>query len=598
MLNLDDLKKNISSVRLSDCTTATDRDVTIEKSWVNNLLSTRVVNLSDHSLRIREVVLFSGDMALAPDTPFYGEGFQMLTQYGGTLSLPYVIGAYGKDRDFFRIPETPFHENLWTVYNLMALSPSHEEHVLMAFTSCNRFSGEFRFRNSYIEVIMDTEDLELGPGQSWELEQFMFASGANRDLLFQELTECLNRNHPRMLYPEIPTGWCSYYCLRPITAEGLYENARSMVQRIPELKRIQIDGGYAAADGDFLIPSVTLGADVKTISEGIRATKIEAAGYLSPFIVESGSKLLLEHPDWLVQDQEGKPFNGIGQKKKLADKQWYMLDGTHPEAQNYLRSAVRVMHDEWGWRYFKLDFLQYGALPGCRYDKQATRIEAFRSGMKAIIDEVGHDSFILGCNAPFWPLLGLVHGNRVTNDIARDWKHVSGNAKELFPRNWQNDTLWYNDPDVIVLERVTFRNQTISGEVIEKKSDISDQEFEFHKAVILASGGMILSGDLIPSLSEENIRVLKKLLPPTGKAARFDDDTYTIGRIKLEDRYLICVFNFDDQPKDIEISLDGSYRVYDFWTDEEVGCFKNTMKLNSLQPHCAKVLYYELHGNL
>ncbi|WP_262684107.1 glycoside hydrolase family 36 protein [Paenibacillus baimaensis] len=593
MLNLDDMKKNKSSVRLSDCTTAADRDVTVEKAWVNNFLSAKVVNQSDHSLRIREVVLFSGDMPLAPDTPFYGEGFQMLTQYGGTLSSPYVIGAYGKDRDFFRVPETPFHENLWTVYNLLALSPQHEGHLLMAFTSCNRFSGEFRFRDSYIEVIMDTEDLELGPGQSWELEQFMFTSGANRDLLFQELAECLNRNHPRMLYPEIPTGWCSYYCLRPITAEGLYENARGMVGRIPELKRIQIDGGYAAADGDFLIPSVTLGADVKTISEGIRATGIEAAGYISPFIVEPGSKLMLEHPDWMVQDQEGKPFNGIGQKKKLPEKQWYMLDGTHPEAQNYLRSAVRVMHDEWGWRYFKLDFLQYGALPGCRYDKQATRIEAFRSGMKAIINEVGHDSFILGCNAPFWPLLGLVHGNRVTNDIARDWKHVSGNAKELFPRNWQNDTLWYNDPDVIVLERVTLYNQTISGEVIEKKSDISDQEFEFHKAFVLASGGMILSGDLIPALSEKNIQVLKKLLPPTGKAAQFDDDTYTIGRIKLEDRSLICVFNFGDQPKDIEISLDGSYRLYDFWTDEEVGYYTNTMKLNSLEPHCAKVFYYE-----
>ncbi|WP_261305189.1 glycoside hydrolase family 36 protein [Paenibacillus andongensis] len=561
---------------------------------MNHLLNAKVVNRSDHSLRIREVVLFSGEMPFAPDTPFYGEGFQMLTQYGGTLSSPYVIGAYGKDRDFFRIPETPFHANLWTVYNLLALSPRHEEHMLIAFTSCNRFSGEFRFRNSYLEVIMDTEDLELGPGESWELEQFMFASGADRDLLFQQLAESLNRNHPRLLYPEIPTGWCSYYCLRPMTAEGLYENARSMVRRIPELNRIQIDGGYAAADGDFLVPSVTLGSDVKTISEGIRATGIEAAGYISPFIVEPGSKLMLEHPDWLVQDQEGKPFNGIGQKKKRPEKQWYMLDGTHPEALNYLRSTVRGMHDEWGWRYFKLDFLQYGALPGYRYDKQATRIEAFRSGMKAIIDEVGHDSFILGCNAPFWPLLGLVHGNRVTNDIARDWKHVSGNAEELFPRNWQNDMLWYNDPDVLVLEQVTFHEQTLGGEVMEKKSALSEQEFEFHKAVILASGGMILSGDLIPALSEKNIRVLKKLLPPTGKAARFEDDTYTIGRIELEHRHVICAFNFDDQPKDIGLSLDGSYRVYDFWTDEEIGTYTNALKLNNLEPHCAKVFYYKV----
>ncbi|WP_284639428.1 glycoside hydrolase family 36 protein [Paenibacillus silviterrae] len=517
----------------------------------------------------------------------------MLTQYGGTLASPHVIGAYGTDWDFFRLPRSPFHENVWSVYNLLLLSPEKQEHQLLAFTSCHRFSGEIRFRGSYLEVIMDTEDLTLAPGGSWNLEEFVFSTGSDHNALFTELAGHLNRNHPRMHYPEIPTGWCSYYCLRPMTAEGFYDNARAMKQRIPELKRIQIDGGYAAANGDFLIPRPGLGADVKTISEGIRASGMEASGYLSPFIVEPGSRLRQEHPDWLVKDEEGNPYNVIGQKKKTPEKQWYMLDSTHPEALNYLRSVVRTMHDEWGWRYFKMDFLQYGALPGIRYDRTVTRIEAFRRGIKAIVDEVGHDSFILGCNAPFWPLLGLVHGNRITNDIARDWKHVGGNAKEQFPRGWQNDTLWYNDPDVVVLERVTFKSQTISGEFVEKHSDITDQEFQFHKAVVLASGGMILSGDLIPKMSESNINVLKKLLPPTGKAAKFDDYSHTVGRIDLGDRQVICVFNFDDEPKDFEILLDdGSHRLHDYWTDEEIGVYTNSIQLRGLDAHCAKVLYY------
>jgi alpha-galactosidase len=592
MITLDELKKLGSFVRLSDFTTASERDVVVEKSWTNNLLKTRVENRSDRPQQIKEVVVFSGGTSYSPDTPFYGEGYQMLTQYGGTLSSPYPIGAYGTDWDFFRLPRTQFHDNVWTVYNLLLLSPEQQGHQLLAFTSCYRFSGEIRFTGSYIEVIMDTEDLTLEPGGSWDLEEFVFSSSPDHNHLLEELAGHLNRNHPRLHYPETPTGWCSYYCLRPMTAEGFYDNARAMKQRIPELKRIQIDGGYAAADGDFLIPNPRLGADVKAISEGIRANGMEAAGYISPFIVEPGSKLLQEHPDWLIQDEEGKPYNGIGQKKKTPNKQWYMLDSTHPEALDYLRSSVRTMHDEWGWRYFKLDFLQYGGFPGIRYDKNATRIEAFRRGIKAIVDEVGHDSFILGCNAPFWPLLGLVHGNRITNDIARDWKHVSGNAKEQFPRNWQNDTLWYNDPDVIVLERVTFKSQTISGEIVEKTSVISDQEFEFHKAVILASGGMIISGDLIPSMSDNNINVLKKLLPPTGKAARFDDNSYTIGRIDLGDRQAICMFNFDDEPKDFEFLLNGSHRLYDFWTDEEIGVYTDKVQVRGLDVHCAKVLYY------
>ncbi|CAG7614024.1 glycoside hydrolase family 36 protein [Paenibacillus allorhizosphaerae] len=592
MLTLDKLKKLPSTVRLSDCTTASESDVALERTWSNNLLQTTVTNRSDRPLQIKELVLFSGMTSYDQETPFYGEGYQMLTQYGGTLSSPFHIGAYGTDWDFFRLPRTPFHENVWSVYNLLLLSPERQGHQLLAFTSCHRFSGEIRFSGSYIEVIMDTEDLTLEPGGSWDLEQFVFSSGSDRNRLFAELAEHLNRNHPRMRYPEIPTGWCSYYCLRPMTADGFYDNARAMKQRIPELKRIQIDGGYAAANGDFLIPRPGLGADVKTISDGIRANGMEAAGYLSPFIVEPGSKLRQEHPDWLVKDEEGNPYNGIGQKKRTPEKQWYMLDTTHPEALEYLRSVVRTMHDEWGWRYYKMDFLQYGALPGVHHDKNATRIEAFRRGIKAIVDEVGHDSFILGCNAPFWPLLGLVHGNRITNDIARDWKHVGGNAREQFPRNWQNEVLWFNDPDVIVLERVTFKSKTISGETVEKPSIITDQEFEFHKAVILASGGMIISGDLIPSMSEKNINVLKKLLPPTGKAAVFEDNSFAVGRIDLGNKQVICVFNFEDEPKDFDFPLQGSHRLYDFWTDEEIGVYQDKVQVPGLDAHCARVLYY------
>ncbi|MCZ8514216.1 alpha-galactosidase [Paenibacillus filicis] len=372
-----------------------------------------------------------------------------------------------------------------------------------------------------------------------------------------------------------------------MTDEGFYENARAMKERIPELQRVQIDGGYSIANGDFLLPRPSLGADLKTISDGIREAGVEAAGYLSPFIVDHNSKLFREHPEWLVHDEEGRPFNEIGRKRE-----WYMLDGTHPGAQEYLRQAVRVMHDEWGWRYFKLDFLAYGALPGSvRYDRNATRIEAFRRGIQAIVDEVGHDSFILGCNAPFWAILGLVHGNRVTNDAYRDWKHVEGNARELFWRNWQNEKLWYNDADVIILEPLNFTSRNANGDIVEKKSSLTAAEFDFHKAFIMASGGMILSGDLIYGLTESNLKVLKKLLPPIGKAARFDDTEFKVGRIDLGDRQVLCLFNWENETKSISAPLGGSFQVYDYWTDEALGTFEGTLKLD-FAPHEGKVVYY------
>lgn len=578
------IKSTISCVRLSSGAIALGDEIHIEKEWKGNLMRTKIENKVDKAIKIKEVVLFSGEMPIDPETEFYGEGFNMLCQYAGKLSAPHEVGAYGTDWDFFNLPKTVFNKELWTVYNLILLSPENCGNVLMAFTSCNRFSGEFRFKDNYMEVIMDTEDLVLQPGAIWELEEFMISSGMDKNRLYTELTKLINKNHPHLSYNEIPTGWCSYYCLRPMTAEGLFENAYGIAQRIPELKRIQIDGGYEAHDGDWLIPRPSLGTDMKTICDGVSKMGAEPAGYFSPFIVEIESNLFKEHTDWLVSDEAGKPFNEIGHKKE-----WYTLDGSNPEVQEYFRHIARVMHDEWGIRYFKLDFLAYGALPGgCRYDKNVTRVEAFRKGIKAIVDEVGNDSFILGCNAPFWPLLGLVHGNRITNDIFRDWKHVSGNAREQFRRNWQNGALWINDPDCVLLEKLDLFGIK-NGEAVLKRSTLTDNEFEFHKAFIVASGGMIVSGDLIPRLSEKNISVLKKLISSTGVAAHFDDTTFTIGRIHLSNYTLLCIFNWEDSTRDIDSALDGSYKIVDFWTDEELGIHSNNLHIRNMEMHSARV---------
>ena len=125
----------------------------------------------------------------------------------------------------------------------------------------------------------------------------------------------------------------------------------------------------------------------------------------------------------------------------------------------------------------------WGAMPfGKRYDSSLTRVEAYRKGMQAIIEGAGKDSFILGCNAPMWPSLGLVHGMRVSGDIARDWGTIKSIARETFYRNWQNNNLWLNDPDCIVLQ-----NQQVTA--------VAPEEFMFHAAYIYASGGMRLAGD-------------------------------------------------------------------------------------------------------
>ena len=112
------------------------------------------------------------------------------------------------------------------------------------------------------------------------------------------------------------------------------------------------------------------------------------------------------------------------------------------------------------------------------HDPQATRIEAYRRGMEAIVAGAG-DAFILGCNHPIWPSLGLIHGSRSSGDIKRTWDASMTTARQNLSRNWQNGRLWWNDPDAVVL----------TGELPRRTSS------SFHATAIYASGGMVLSGD-------------------------------------------------------------------------------------------------------
>jgi alpha-galactosidase len=252
-----------------------------------------------------------------------------------------------------------------------------------------------------------------------------------------------------------------------------------------------------------------------------------------------------------------------------------VLDGTHPGVRAHFEHVFGTMRREWGVTYFKLDANFWGAIHGGRFhDPNATRVEAYRRGMQAIVGAAG-DSFILGCNHPIWPSAGLIHGSRSSNDIRRTWDRIKSTARENLLRNWQNGRLWWNDPDAICL----------SGE-------LPEHEFVFHATAIYASGGMVLSGDDLTSIPEPRLAMLKKLLPPTGVAAVFDDERLRVGTVMLRGKRMVCVFNWTDAPIDVHVPLPRAARVIDFWTGAPVGRTRaiTTITILEMPAHSARLL--------
>src|SRR4029079_3788544 len=130
----------------------------------------------------------------------------------------------------------------------------------------------------------------------------------------------------------------------------------------------------------------------------------------------------------------------------------------------------------------------------------------------------------------------------------------------------------WNDPDAV----------TLSG-------TMPPEEYRFHASAILASGGMVLSGDDLSTLEPDRRATFKKLLPPTGVAAEFEDESLRIGVVKLKDRTLICVFNWGPQPVKMPVKLQTSGRVTDLWSGQIYTRTGDSVEV-SLQPHEGTVL--------
>src|SRR5262245_49089553 len=528
------------------------QQVQLIRPWRGPLCRPQLVNRGREAVRVKEVVLFDIRHALPPATRLYGEGFQMLSQTGGTLGQPVDLSALTDAKHY----KMPIPAGARAFYGLLALAPPEGGHLLLAFTSCRRFSGQFYLRESALQVVVDTEGLEIKPGETWELEEFTFRSGADRAKLLDELARALNANHTPLRFKTPPTGWCSWYCFGPrVTAQQVRDNLDFIAKSAPGLKYIQIDDGYQPAMGDWLETGAAFGGNIQGVLKEIRERGFEPAIWVAPFVAEEKSHLFEQHPDWFIKDVDGKPLRSdkvtFGGWRRGP---WYAIDGTHPEAQKHLEMVFRTMRREWGCTYFKLDANFWGAMHGGRFhDPRATRVEAYRRGMKAILRGAG-DGFILGCNHPIWPSLGLIHGSRSSNDIKRSWDRIASTGKQNLYRNWQNGRLWWNDPDAIVL-----------------MGDLPPAEFQFHATVIYATGGMLLSGDDLTKITPDRLAMLKKLMPPTGKAAEFADDTLRVGVVNLPNARVVCVFNWEDTPQTITVPLSRPSQVTDFWSGKEMG---------------------------
>ncbi len=413
-------------------------------------------------------------------------------------------------------------------FAMTALLPSDDSGaVVVGFTRHDRFQNRFRFGGTPDAMTMDAETLLDGASTGAVITAETIRI-FDRDDVENALRDWSRQVASASPYaPRIPerriTGWCSWYNLYAAIDEAVIRQHLEAAitfrdgHEVP-LEVFQIDDGFTPEMGDWLDVKPQFPQGMKPLLADIAASGFRPGLWIAPFMVGNRSRLYAEHPDWVVKDaRSGGPlvqmhFYGEFRWHKRSEE-YYILDVTHPDAAAYIANVFRIWAQDWGCRYFKTDFMLFGAEHGpdiaVWHQSGLSRIAIWRR-MAEIIREAIGDALWLGCGCPLWASVGLVDAVRIGRDIGVSWNgeySAESLLRDQLTRNHAAGILWQADPDCILL-RERFHNLS------------DDQVVSLARFAGLA-GGVLMTSDKLDELGEERAALFADLLRRPAKGCSF-----------------------------------------------------------------------------
>lgn len=322
------------------------------------------------------------------------------------------------------------------------------------------------------------------------------------------------------------TSWYNYF--QKIDENIILRDLKGLSRARESVNIFQIDDGYEPFVGDWLDYN---GRDfpngMKTIADAVHREGYLAGIWLAPFNVQRGeSRILKEHPDWLIRNPDGKPQLGC-----VAWGGAYTLDIYNPEVREHLKNVFDTVLDDWGYDMVKLDFL-YSQCRTPRDNK--TRGTIMCEAMDFLRECVG-DKLILGCGVPLGPAFGVVDACRISCDVdlsygGKFYNSMSINNELPSAQNAINNSMFrrhlngrafLNDPDVFFLRdhNLTFtweqklllaKINNLFGRVLfvsDDAGEYSEAELEVLKETFRESDAKILDVKCVGARADGNYEI-------------------------------------------------------------------------------------------
>ena len=322
------------------------------------------------------------------------------------------------------------------------------------------------------------------------------------------------------------TSWYNYF--QKIDENIILRDLKGLSRARESVNIFQIDDGYEPFVGDWLDYN---GKDfpngMKTIADAVHREGYLAGIWLAPFNVQRGkSRILKEHPDWLIRNPDGKPQLGC-----VAWGGAYTLDIYNSEVREHLKKVFDTVLNDWGYDMVKLDFL-YSQCRTPRDNK--TRGTIMCEAMDFLRECVG-DKLILGCGVPLGPAFGVVDAYRISCDVDLSYGGKFYNSMSIHNelpsaqnainnsmfRRHLNGRAFLNDPDVFFLRdhNLTFtweqklllaKINNLFGRVLfvsDDAGEYSEAELEVLKETFRESDAKILDVKCIGARADGNYEI-------------------------------------------------------------------------------------------
>jgi hypothetical protein len=354
--------------------------------------------------------------------------------------------------------------------------------------------------------------------------------------------------------------------------------------------------------GDYL-PNKQFPSGMKFVADKIKEMGYIPGIWTPPYLVSPTSDLAGKHPDWVLKTSKGDHYTF-----RMNDKDHWVIDPTYPGVLEHMEESFRKLSEDWGFKYFKFDFMRAVFLEGDYkfFNPHINRLEAYRMGLEAIRHGVGDDAYISVCGGHYGGSIGIADSQRSGSDVVSYWDpNEIPKYRQNMLRTWMS-RLWHVDPDAMMVRR-SEKSEFPGSHAKLSLGMFTDNEAQVNALNQYIGGGLVTFTENYVTLDADRLELYKHVIPSVNSSS-FPIDWYnpTIPSMAvtqvdpvcqhLEKWNTIAIVNWTEHRKTISFTLDdqvvkslpgNDFLLFEFFSQEVKGLYKRNklVSMGELDPH-------------